>query len=584
MSNPYIIGPPVRGVNFYGRQFIISYVLSASEDNFWVVGTRRIGKTSLLREIQLTATPPWIPIFHSLEGTYSSKKAAENFQHEVMYNSVFNRYPHEILNSIRWEDMFSALNDLEALTNSKGLRLLLLLDEADWIPTISSQDDANNEFINNFRRLAQQISGLRIIITSSPLLINRLGGQSKLLQRFSRKNLSNLEEAEAEALIQQSKNLKPLHVSKDTVHIISEMTGGHPFLIQYLCNRLYQDKKHTLKYPQEIDLRIDSILSSIIKENLTLISELQQQLLIDVIKQGSVSKEQITNNQLSMDSLNDLIELGYLREVSGLVVIGNVFIKKYIIENFPVNKSEIDSGDENPDLNLKNVWKRRVNELVKNIDGDMKLLHDYENKIRYEDDPRQRDIYNKAINELFYSAERHRQEYKELELQLSEPPHVWIDDVHRQLETMDIRLREVQSLLINKVTPLQEILLARYNDRETEIIQKAIYQLEYPQLLIVREVLEALDTGRVTIEDMESLLMSVKQSAMALAKKEVPLPSQNLVSEVIDSPKLDINHKIKITIPIIPLLLNYESELGFGSSANLEDIWNKLLVKLKRGK
>jgi len=49
---PYQISAPVEGTGFFGRQSEISNVLGHSETNFTIAGVRRIGKTSLLREVK----------------------------------------------------------------------------------------------------------------------------------------------------------------------------------------------------------------------------------------------------------------------------------------------------------------------------------------------------------------------------------------------------------------------------------------------------------------------------------------------------------------------------------------------------
>ena len=49
MSNPYVVGQWVRGPRFYGRVSQIEEILDGPRNSLWVLGTRRIGKTSLLR-------------------------------------------------------------------------------------------------------------------------------------------------------------------------------------------------------------------------------------------------------------------------------------------------------------------------------------------------------------------------------------------------------------------------------------------------------------------------------------------------------------------------------------------------------
>src|SRR5262245_37486787 len=54
--NPYTVGGPVRGPHFYGRTALIHAILDGNDRAVWVVGNRRIGKTSLLRRMEELGT------------------------------------------------------------------------------------------------------------------------------------------------------------------------------------------------------------------------------------------------------------------------------------------------------------------------------------------------------------------------------------------------------------------------------------------------------------------------------------------------------------------------------------------------
>jgi hypothetical protein len=48
MRNPFIAGSWVRGENFFGRPKVLQEILEGGRHSLWVVGARRLGKTSLL--------------------------------------------------------------------------------------------------------------------------------------------------------------------------------------------------------------------------------------------------------------------------------------------------------------------------------------------------------------------------------------------------------------------------------------------------------------------------------------------------------------------------------------------------------
>ena len=74
MRIPYIAGRWVRGRDHYGRQRLITHLLRVEDPAIWVVGTRRMGKTSLLRQLELETDRPeseLVPLFWDLQGVES---------------------------------------------------------------------------------------------------------------------------------------------------------------------------------------------------------------------------------------------------------------------------------------------------------------------------------------------------------------------------------------------------------------------------------------------------------------------------------------------------------------------------------
>jgi len=50
-GNPFVVGQWVRGDRFYGRTAQIEEILEGHRNAIWVLGTRRVGKTSLMKQV-----------------------------------------------------------------------------------------------------------------------------------------------------------------------------------------------------------------------------------------------------------------------------------------------------------------------------------------------------------------------------------------------------------------------------------------------------------------------------------------------------------------------------------------------------
>lgn len=76
--------------------------------------------------------------------------------------------------------------------------------------------------------------------------------------------------------------------------------------------------------------------------------------------------------------------------------------------------------------------------------------------------------------------------------------------------------------------------------------------------------------------------MRYNRSFSEIRENKVGQYSPQLVSEaekvsgIVDDPKLDSNHKLKYSIPIIPLILSYEWTIELKSGMNLKKAWQSL--------
>lgn len=75
MRIPYIVGRWVNDRNHYGRHRLFTYLLNTPDTATWIVGARRIGKTSLLRQLELLADctdSGLTPLFWDMQGDRKS--------------------------------------------------------------------------------------------------------------------------------------------------------------------------------------------------------------------------------------------------------------------------------------------------------------------------------------------------------------------------------------------------------------------------------------------------------------------------------------------------------------------------------
>jgi len=102
MPNPYIVGTAVTGNQFYGREELIPEVLTSEKNCFCLMGNRRIGKTSFLRQLEFLVKeeyPNFIGVFWDLQGCKVAEETTARMKelyglagnHEVIRRTIISR-------------------------------------------------------------------------------------------------------------------------------------------------------------------------------------------------------------------------------------------------------------------------------------------------------------------------------------------------------------------------------------------------------------------------------------------------------------------------------------------------------------
>jgi hypothetical protein len=232
-------------------------------------------------------------------------------------------------------------------------------------------------------------------------------------------------------------------------------------------------------------------------------------------------------------------------------------------------------GPSSSGLNF--IWRQRLDDLRSHLVQDLALLKEYEDELRYEIDPRRQANARRNIERLRDSIARSQYEYDELCKQvIGEPPGAMYE-VGTQLEQMGNKL----DALLEDVRDLRRTLLLRYDASEQAIITALTERFDQTELTAVKAVLDALETAQFSETEMHQLSAVTQQLPAFLEQHPATVPAQQALTQAIAAPTLDMKHKLKLTVPIIPYLLSYEGEWALGSGVNLKAVWQRLVAKMR---
>jgi hypothetical protein len=127
---------------------------------------------------------------------------------------------------------------------------------------------------------------------------------------------------------------------------------------------------------------------------------------------------------------------------------------------------------------------------------------------------------------------------------------------------------------------LRQLLLSRYEIGERSIIDSITKQLNQSQVTTIQAVLDAIEADQIPEEEMRLFLEGTQQMLTAIQQRGTALPpNQQALAEVINAPGLDTKHRLKVSLPIIPFLVEYEGELELGTGINLRASWQQLMQR-----
>ena len=232
----------------------------------------------------------------------------------------------------------------------------------------------------------------------------------------------------------------------------------------------------------------------------------------------------------------------------------------------------------------------RLQDLADNIRQDLNLLKEYEDGLRYETDPRRLVGYRREIERQRESLTRYLQEYDELQKQVTGEPSAEMVDTADLLRQMDAKLDDLlagQENMQDDLNDLRKTLLARFDTSEQAIISAIVQRLDQNQLATVQSILDEIEAHSVPENELQETLSALQQALLEIRQTEMGLYDSQLtseakdLSEMVDDPKLDVNHKLKVSVPIIPLILSYETEVELKSGLNLKAAWQRLKARVR---
>jgi hypothetical protein len=326
---PYVVGQWVRGDRFYGRTAQIAEILDGNRNCIWLLGTRRIGKTSLLKQIEHIADTSrdrlYFPIFWDFQGAETPRELHLNFADAILDADE------------RLERIGIGVEEVEAEDlRTQKLELLLLCDEVEELIKLHRQDPA---LLRKLRHAMQSREDIRTVLASTIRLwslAEQKEDTSPFLHGFTPPlYIERLTDAEARSLIEQS-HLGPEErpsFADGVVEAIREHCNNHPYLVQLVCKR-YLEAGGLEEAIEQV--ATDRMVSYFFSVDFDMLSDTEREIIQALVESpeatfDSIQAEVSLGYDALQGALHRLENLGFIRRnEEHHVVLANYYFRRWL--------------------------------------------------------------------------------------------------------------------------------------------------------------------------------------------------------------------------------------------------------------
>jgi putative methionine-R-sulfoxide reductase with GAF domain len=279
IPNPYVVGTPLEAGSalFFGREELLAAIQenlrAAHRNNLVLVGQRRMGKTSLLKQLRLRLDPAYLPVY--LDGQVMGlDPGLANFFLGLATEITFALEDQQIVmdqpeledfqNSpaAAFEHQFLA-KALEAINQR---HLLILFDEFEELEAAVRRGHLDSSIFGYLRHLMQHTPNLSFIFCGTHRLEELAADYWNVLFNISLyQRVGYLSHEEAMRLAQQPVEAFGMQYDDLALDKMWRVTAGHPYFLQLLCHSLVnQHNKSQRSYVTVADVTaaLDEILST----------------------------------------------------------------------------------------------------------------------------------------------------------------------------------------------------------------------------------------------------------------------------------------------------------------------------------
>jgi hypothetical protein len=217
---------------------------------------------------------------------------------------------------------------------------------------------------------------------------------------------------------------------------------------------------------------------------------------------------------------------------------------------------------------------------------DVERLRELDDLLRYETDNLQRAKYEEMLRRVEASFSKHKRQFQDLQKCATAGLVAVGWQVSSEFERLEERLESLVAAQ-RELAGEFRVDLAEGLERTAERISAEISaSLDATAQGTVKAVLAGIELRASDDHGIQELLSSVEELIQAVKRIEAAVPTDlqsrvSVAEAVIEATHLDVKHRLRVTIPIIPLVVSYMSELELKGGLSVSALWENIVKRFR---
>jgi len=157
-----------------------------------------------------------------------------------------------------------------------------------------------------------------------------------------------------------------------------------------------------------------------------------------------------------------------------------------------------------------------------------------------------------------------------------------VSEMLRQISETTTKIQTLQTQTLEAIDSSRDAIVSRIESNFRDLAFALLSRLNPQQLQTTEAIVQSIDKNRLSVKEQSDLLNAIKNGAQELKSKGLLLGEANQVSKDVERLKpvwnshdLATAGKLKLSIPLVPMILSYEAELSVSVKQSLSTIWRR---------